>query len=695
MSNNGRVDVKDKIWEISGILRDDGMHINNYVDQMTILLFLKMMDEREQFGEQEIDIPEECEWSTLREKRGEELLDHYNNVVVPTLGQQDGVIGEIFARVNSQFRTPVNLKQAIQEIDSINWTALDVDVKGAAYESLLEKYAEKAEGAGQYFTPRSAIKSIVKAVDPGPDDRIHDPAAGTGGFLIQAFEHILEETDGGVQLSRDQRRKLTTENLTGIEFVPETRRLGLMNLALHDIQPDYFEIGDSLAPGEHTEKRYDIVMTNPPYGGNQQKTPPREDFLVETTRPELNFIQHAITLLKDGGTCGMVVPDGVLAVQSNDAKAVRERLVEEVNLHTVLVLPEGAFHPYTGITTNVIFFDKTEPTDDIWFYDLRTGIEKIKKTNPLSDKHFEDFLRNFSSRDESDRYFRTTKQQVKADNYNLNYKRYREFENNGPEIPQPSELLTEVISLQETAKEHTETILSEMGDEVVDAKDVEGWQWVEIQDLGEIKTGSTPKRSNDEYWEEGTIPWVSPKDMKSRRIDETQDRMTELALRETSSKKIPEGSILLVTRSSILDHTLPVAVSDVELTINQDMKALVLRDDVNPNYLLFALRAFGNDILQECSKEGTTVASLDSDKLYTYSIPLPPLEKQKQIAEKLGSIHGTIDELDQEILSINDKVEILSESVLNHVFEDEIVQQAGEITQADGGSEDHSLNDFS
>jgi len=300
MSDNGRVNVKDKVWDIAEILRDDGMHINSYVDQMTILLFLKMMDEREQFGEHEVDLPDECEWSNLRKKRGEELLDHYNNEVIPQLGQQDGIIGEIFARVNSQFRTPVNLKQAIRKIDAIDWTALDVDVKGAAYESLLERYAEKAEGAGQYFTPRSAIRSIVRGVDPDPDDRIHDPAAGTGGFLIQAFEHILDKTDGGVQLSREQRRKLTTENLTGIEFVPETRRLGLMNLALHDIQPKHFEIGDSLAPGEHVDERYDVVITNPPYGGNQQKIPPREDFMVETTRPELNFIQHAITMLKDG-----------------------------------------------------------------------------------------------------------------------------------------------------------------------------------------------------------------------------------------------------------------------------------------------------------------------------------------------------------------------------------------------------------
>jgi len=390
----------------------------------------------------------------------------------------------------------------------------------------------------------------------------------------------------------------------------------------------------------------------------------------------------------------MVIPDGVLAVQSSDGESIRERLLEEVNLHTVLVLPEGAFHPYTGITTNVIFFDNTEPDDDVWFYDLRTDIEKIKKTNPLTDDHFDDFIGNYDSREESERYFKATRDQVRYNDYNLNYKRYREFEDNGPELPQPSELLTELVSLQDVIQDYTESVLDEMGDEVVGAEDVDDWQWVKIEDLGEIQSGSTPKRSTDEYWDGGTIPWVSPKDMKSRKITETEDAMTEHALADTSSKPVPEGSILLVTRSSILDHTLPVAVSEVELTINQDMKSLVPRDDADPDYLLYCLRAFADDILQECSKEGTTVASIDSNKLYEYRIPLPPIEQQKEIADKLGSIHGTIDELNQEVESVNDRVGILSDSVLNHVFTDEIAQQAEEVIEADGGNEDHSLDDF-
>ncbi|MFC6837224.1 type I restriction-modification system subunit M [Halomarina ordinaria] len=461
MSENGRMDVKNKIWDICGILRDDGMHIGTYVEQVTVLLFLKMMEEKETFGEEPIEIPDECNWETLKQKDGEELLSHYNTTVLPQLGEQDGIIGEIFARVNSQFRTPVNLRRAVREIDEINWSEIDTDVKGAAYESLLEKYAEEAKGAGQYFTPRAAIKAVVEAVDPDNDDKIHDPAAGTGGFLIHAFEHILDKTNEGLDLSREERQALMTENLSGRELVPETRRLGLMNLALHDLQPENFEVGDSLAAGPHTEERYDVILTNPPYGGNQQKEPTRDDFMVETKKPELNFLQHCMTLLNAGGKCGIVVPDGVL-FQGGQAERVRENLLRNFDLHTILILPIGAFHPYTNVTTNVVFFENGGTTEDVSFYDLRTSVEKIKKSNPLTKDHFEDFLDNFGLEKDDGRYFEISLEEVERNDYSLNYKKYRDFEDDGDETPPPEELITELLSLQETIKDNSESILAEL-----------------------------------------------------------------------------------------------------------------------------------------------------------------------------------------------------------------------------------------
>lgn len=459
--NNGKLDVEQKIWDICGILREDGMHIGTYVEQVTVLLFLKMMDEREQFGNESIEIPEEVQWKTLKEKSGEELLEHYNRVVLPTLGDQDGILGEIFARVNSQFRTPVNLREAIREIDEVEWSGVEVDVKGTAYEALLQRYAKEAKGAGQYFTPRPAIKAIVKAIDPEHDDQIHDPAAGTGGFLIHAFEHILEKTNEGLELTREERKALMTENLSGMELVPETRRLGLMNLALHDLQPENYEVGDSLSPGPHTNENHDVIITNPPYGGNQKRKRTRDDFMVETKSPELNFLQHTMSLLKEGGECGIVVPDGVLFQQAAAAN-VREFILENFNLHTILILPIGAFHPYTTVTTNVLFFENCESTDEVWYYDLRTDVEKIKKSNPLIFDHFSDFLEVYRTEEETENHFRVGIEEIRDNDYSLNYKDYREFDNGDENLPEPEELLTELVSLQEQISEETETIMSQI-----------------------------------------------------------------------------------------------------------------------------------------------------------------------------------------------------------------------------------------
>lgn len=251
-----------------------------------------------------------------------------------------------------------------------------------------------------------------------------------------------------------------TENLSGIELVPETRRLGLMNLALHDLQPQNYEVGDSLSPGPHLDRKYDVILTNPPYGGNQQKKRVRDDFLIDTKSTELNFVQHNMSLLKRGGECGMVVPDGVL-FQGGQAKRVRKALFEDFSVHTVLVLPIGAFQPYTNVTTNVIFFEKGENTEEVWFYDLRTDVEGIKKSNPLTFEQFSDFLDNYESREESERYHSVSIEEIEDTEYSLNYKDYLEFDDR-EELPEPEELLTELMSLQKLMMESTEQVMTEI-----------------------------------------------------------------------------------------------------------------------------------------------------------------------------------------------------------------------------------------
>jgi len=457
MSENGRMDIKNKVWEICGILRDDGMHIGSYVEQVTILLFLKMIEEREAKFEETEEIPEEYRWNQLTEKNGEELLQHYEDTL-RELGRQEGLLGEIFGRVNSQFKTPVNLSKAVAEVDAIDWNKYEADVKGAAYESLLEKYAEEAKGAGQYFTPRPAISATVEALDPDHDEKIHDPAAGTAGFLIEAYEHILEKNNEGLDLSREERNKLSEKNLSGVELVPETRRLGLMNMVLHDLYGDIRRDNSLQNP---PSERFDVILANPPYGGQNQEEPLRDDFFVESKKPELNFLQHSFSMLNDGGRCGIVVPDGVL-FQTGQAKRVRKHLMKNADIHTILILPIGAFHPYTNVTTNIVFFDKGGDTEKVDFYDLRTDVDKIKKSNPLTEDHFSDFLDNWDSREDSESYFSVGIEEIKENDWRKKKKKYKEFNNDSEELPAPEELLTELIGLQETITENTQQILDEI-----------------------------------------------------------------------------------------------------------------------------------------------------------------------------------------------------------------------------------------
>lgn len=384
------LNVTDKLWAVCDILRADGMNIGTYVEQLTLLLYLKMLHEREQAGAfTAIRLPEGYGWGDLLACAGEELLARYEETL-SQLGQLPA-LADAFRRVRSAFRTPANLQRAPRAVDEVAWTALDVDVKGAAYESLLARYAAEAKGAGEYFTPRPAIRAAVQVIDPTPADTIHDPAAGTGGFLVGALEHIKAHHRTRF-IAREAQRRVFNEAFSGVEKVEETYRLLVMNLTLHNLNPDGVKCGDSLS-GAFVHERFSVVLTNPPYGLTLPKEmAKRADWAVETRASELAFLQHVKTILRKGGRAAVVVPDGVL-FQAEQAARVRQVLMEDCDLHTVLVMPQNAFVPYTGTNTNILFFTKGKPTEWVWFYDLRTGVPPItKKERPLTDELFADFL---------------------------------------------------------------------------------------------------------------------------------------------------------------------------------------------------------------------------------------------------------------------------------------------------------------
>lgn len=385
-------DIVNKLWGFCHILKNDGVDYGDYIEQITYLLFLKMADERE------IQLPDSCSWQTLKSKSGVALTDHYGDVL-RDLRSAKGLLGDIFTQAESRFNNPVNLKRLINLIDEEDWSSLDVDVKGAAFEGLLDKAAsEGKKGAGQYFTPRVLIQSIVSVMQPDPrgkqDFKICDPACGTGGFLVAAYEWIKKQT-GGIFDPNDLDR-IYTKTYYGQDLVPRPRRLALMNLFLHGVEPQIY-LGDTVYESD-IGIRYDCVLTNPPFGTKGAgQAPEREDFTIETSNKQLNFVQHVVTILKKGGRAAMVLPDNCLF--ESKAGEVFEILMQDCNLHTVLRLPRGTFTPYSqGVKANVIFFTKGTPTETTWIFDARSNVAGItKKDRPLTDAHFTEFIEAYGA----------------------------------------------------------------------------------------------------------------------------------------------------------------------------------------------------------------------------------------------------------------------------------------------------------
>jgi len=300
-------DIVNKLWGFCHTLRHDGMDYNDYIEQLTMLLFLKMADEKA------VNIPKGYDWESLKNKSGQELMDHYTDTL-RKLQAESGILGDIFTQAINRFNNAVNLKKIISMVDNEDWSAMDIDVKGAAFEGLLEKAAsEGKKGAGQYFTPRVLIKSIVRMMKPDPrainDYKICDPACGTGGFLVCAHEWLMDIT--GSALERKDAERLKMRTYFGQDLVARPRRLALMNLFLHGLEPKLY-LGDAIYEPLGGE-RYDCVLTNPPFGTKgANQAPGREDFTIETSNKQLNFVQHVMNILKPGGRAAVVLPDNCL-----------------------------------------------------------------------------------------------------------------------------------------------------------------------------------------------------------------------------------------------------------------------------------------------------------------------------------------------------------------------------------------------
>ena len=470
MSDSRR--LVDKLWSYCDVLRDDGVGVIEYTEQLTYLLFLKMAHERatRPLRPQQV-VPERFSWQKLLDAQGDQLEFEYTRTL-NGLAREPGVIGTIFRKAQNRIQDPAKLKQLVVDlIDKENWSQSGTDIKGDAYEELLSKGAQdKGSGAGQYFTPRALIRAMVDVVQPTVDDTVIDPACGTGGFLLVAHEHASE---GAESMTPVQRGKLQNDLVRGYELVDGTARLAAMNLLLHGMGTaggdSLIEVRDALIadPGS----RWSVVLSNPPFGRKssltmvgadgrevrEEREIERQDFVATTSNKQLNFVQHIMTILDTNGRAAVVLPDNVL-FEGGAGETIRRKLLSDFDLHTMLRLPTGIFYAQ-GVKANVLFFDKKvarpgQPwTDKLWVYDLRTNKHFTLKQNPLQRADLDDFVasyrpgKNRAERSESERWKPFTYDEIIArDKANLDITWLRDkFLEDLDNLPAPEVIAREIV----------------------------------------------------------------------------------------------------------------------------------------------------------------------------------------------------------------------------------------------------------
>ena len=437
-----------KVWQLADVLAAAGVAFTDYIVQLTYILFLKMDAEAEALG---IDskIPKDCRWANLVDKDGFDLLERYEKSL-KKLSEQPGLIGTIFSKAQNKISQPAHLAKVVAMVDAQDWLSLDIDTKGAIYEGILEKNGQdKKSGAGQYFTPRALIKAMVDVTNPKITETVCDPACGTGGFLLAAFDHMKRE-------SQDRRKQmfLKTEALTGFDITPLVVTLASMNLYLHGVGIDSSPVKCEDSLEKEPSCLYDVILANPPFGtrpaGLGEISSMRQDFFAKTSNNQLNFLQHIMLLLKVGGRAAVVLPDNVL-FEGGAGETVRKKLLADYDLHTILRLPTGIFYAQ-GVRANVLFFSRGGKTSETWVYDYRTGVKHTLANNKLERRHLDDFVACYTQkkRTETERWHRfAVEELVKRDKTNLDLKWLKEQSDDDADVSL-KELLAEMGKYRDT-----------------------------------------------------------------------------------------------------------------------------------------------------------------------------------------------------------------------------------------------------
>jgi type I restriction enzyme M protein len=464
-------EIVQRLWALCHVLRDDGITYHEYVTELTYLLFLKMARETETEGQ----LPTGYRWSDLTGRDGSEQLEFYRGLLVHLGSHGSPLVQAIFANASTALRQPRNLARLVADIDRLDWYSARTEGLGDLYEGLLEKNAtETKSGAGQYFTPRPLIESMVALVQPRAGEVVQDPAAGTGGFLIAADRYVKAATDDLFDLPEAQQRFQRREAFWGMELVPDTHRLFLMNAMLHGIEGGQLVLGDTLSAEGTTLPPADVILTNPPFGTKKGGgRPSRQDFTFPTSNKQLAFLEHVYRGLRPRGRAAVVLPDNVLFEEGVGAQ-IRADLMDKCDLHTILRLPTGIFYAQ-GVKTNVLFFTRgparrdTGNTERVWIYDLRANMPSFGKRTPLTRAHFAEFEAPYGADSlggaprvdsgETGRFRCFTREQVRARGDNLDIAWLRdESAQRHDELPEPEEIAAEIMLKLREAMEEMEAL---------------------------------------------------------------------------------------------------------------------------------------------------------------------------------------------------------------------------------------------
>ena len=482
MNNN---DIVQKLWNLCDVLRDDGINYSDYVTELVLLLFIKMEHENTESGVLEKHkLPDYGRWQKLSSLSGLNLLNYYRETLLKLSTSPDPLISAIYADAQTRLKEPRHLEQLIKSLDSIDWFSAKKDGLGDLYEGLLEKNAsETKSGAGQYFTPRPLIDSIIALVKPQAGETIQDPAAGTAGFLIAADAYIRSQTDDLYKLNQKQAAFQRSKAYVGMELVSGTRRLALMNCLLHGMEGDeqgVVHLGNTLGNAGTQLPKVDIILSNPPFGtAKGGGGPTRDDLTFSTGNKQLAFLQHIYRGLKDGGRAAVVLPDNVL-FEAGVGADIRRDLMDKCNLHTILRLPIRIFYA-AGVKTNVLFFTKTSDkasasTKNVWVYDMRANMPKFGKRTPFTDSYFTEFEKAYgddplggSKREdqgEAGRFRCFTRKSIADRNDNLDIAWLKDDSaEDVTDLPEPAVLAQDAINELEAALAELQGILAELGDE--------------------------------------------------------------------------------------------------------------------------------------------------------------------------------------------------------------------------------------